>query len=72
MIEETGEVEGIESAHGFMVFAIGAAKAPDVPAMTMFAHECVSILDNEMDIHDGYMGVLNIQQEELDTMPMAI
>ena len=25
MIEEAREVEGIESAHGFMVFAIGAA-----------------------------------------------
>ena len=54
------------------VFALGAAKAPDVASMTMFAHECTSILDNEMDIHDGYMGVLQIEQEELDSMPMAI
>ena len=54
------------------VFAVGAAKAPDIPAMTMFAHECVSILDNEMDTHNGYMGVLQIRQEELDAMPMAI
>ena len=54
------------------VFAIGAAKAPDIPTMTMFAHECVSILDNEMDTHNGYTGVLQIRQEELDAMPMAI
>ena len=54
------------------VFALGAAKSPDVPTMTAFAHECTSILDNEMDIHDGYMGKLAITEEELETTPMAI
>ena len=34
------------------VFALGAAKSPDVETMTMFAHELTDTLDNEMDIHD--------------------
>ncbi len=54
------------------VFALGAAKSPDVDTMTMFAHECTSILDNEMDIHDGYMGVFEITDEEITDMPMDI
>jgi thiaminase/transcriptional activator TenA len=52
------------------VFALGAAKSPDVDTMKIFAHECASILDEEMSIHDGYMGSLGITEEEL-LMPMA-
>lgn len=54
------------------VFALGAAKSPDVETMTMFAHELTDTLDNEMDIHDGYMGLFGITQEELETTPMAV
>lgn len=54
------------------VFALGAAKSPDVDTMTMFAHELTATLDNEMDIHDGYMGMFKVTREELMTMPMAI
>lgn len=53
------------------VFAIGAAKAPDVPAMKLFVDYCKTILDTEMNIHDGYMGKLGITEEDLD-MQMAI
>ncbi len=54
------------------VFALGAAKSKDLRTMSMFAHELTSTLDNEMDIHGGYMGSLNITQEEVDEMPMAV
>ena len=54
------------------VFALGAAKSPDLDTMKMFAEKCKSILDNEMSIHDGYMGLFEITQEELDSTPMAL
>ena len=54
------------------VFALGAAKSPDLDTMQMFAGKCKSILDNEMSIHDGYMGLFEITQEELDSTPMAL
>ena len=54
------------------VFALGAAKSPDLETMQMFAGKCKSILDNEMSIHDGYMGLFEITQEELDSTPMAL
>lgn len=54
------------------VFALGAAKAPDVKTMTLFVDYCKTILDTEMDIHGGYMGILGITEEEMKEMPMAI
>ena len=54
------------------VFALGAAKSPDLDTMKLFADRCKSILDNEMSIHDGYMGRFNITQEELDSASMAL
>ena len=38
----------------------------------MFAHELTDTLDNEMDIHDGYMGLFGITQEELEKAEMAV
>ncbi len=54
------------------VFALGAAKSPDLDTMQMFAGKCKSILDNEMSIHDEYMGLFDITQEELDNTVTAI
>lgn len=54
------------------VFALGAAKSPDLDTMQMFAGKCKSILDNEMSIHDGYMGLFGITQEELDNTITAL
>ena len=54
------------------VFALGAAKAPDVETMQMFTDRCKSILDNEMNIHEGYMGALAITEEELQNTRMAL
>ena len=53
------------------VFALGAAKSPNVETMTMFAHELTATLDNEMDIHGGYMGVFETTEEEVAAMQMA-
>lgn len=54
------------------VFALGAAKAPTRATMQMFTDRCKSILDNEMNIHAGYMGTLAITEEELKNTPMAL
>lgn len=54
------------------VFAIGAAKSPDLDTMHMLITHCKGILDYEMSIHDGYMGTLEITQKELDETPMAL
>ena len=47
------------------VFALGAAKAPDVETMRAFAAMCSEILECEMNTHNGYMGVFGLTEEEL-------
>lgn len=47
------------------VFALGAAKAPDLDTMKMFVDHCKAILDFEMNIHEGYMGTFEITEKEL-------
>ena len=54
------------------MFALGAAKAPDVDTMQMFADHCKAVLDNEMSIHDGYMGRFAITEEELANTEVAL
>ena len=54
------------------VFALGAAKSQDMATMHMFASHCKSILDYELAIHNGYMPLLGVDQEELDTTPMSM
>ena len=54
------------------VFALGAAKSQDMATMHMFASHCKSILDYELAIHNGYMPLLGVDQEELDTIPMSM
>lgn len=54
------------------MFAMGAAKAPDVDTMKMFVDHCKAILDFEMNIHEGYMGKFGITEDELDNTPIAL
>lgn len=54
------------------VFAVGIAKAKSTKVMQLFSSYIHLLTENEMDIHKGYMGVLNITQEELDNMPVAL
>ena len=54
------------------VFAVGIAKGTRLEVMQLFASYIQAILNEEMNIHNGYVGLLNITQEELDTAPMAL
>ncbi len=47
------------------VFSIGAAKASDLNTMTLFSNYVSQILNGEMDIHDGYMGLFHVTEEEM-------
>ena len=53
------------------VFAVGVAKSKSVETMKMFAKYIQAILDGEVNVHNGYMGVFGITQEELDRTPIA-
>ena len=48
------------------VFAVGVAKSKSVETMKMFAKYIQAILDGEVNVHNGYMGVFGITREELD------
>ena len=50
------------------VFAVGVAKSKSVEVMKLFAK---AILDGEVNVHNGYMGMFGITQEELDRTPIA-
>lgn len=54
------------------VFAVGIAKGTQLEVMQLFASYIQAILNEEMNIHNGYVGLLNITQEELDDAPMTL
>ena len=47
------------------VFALGVAKARDMESMRLFAGYVGQILDGEMDIHRGYMGLFGVTREDI-------
>ena len=49
------------------VFALGVSKAKSLKTMRLCASVIEAIANVEMDIHRGYMGRLNVSQEELDS-----
>lgn len=49
------------------VFALGVSKAKSLKTMRLCASIIEAIANVEMDIHRGYMGRLNVSQEELDS-----
>lgn len=53
------------------VIAIGVAKSRSVGTMKMFARYIHTILDNEINVHNGYMAEFGITQEELECTPIA-
>lgn len=53
------------------VFAVGVAKSKSVEVMKLFAKYIQAILDGEVNVHNGYMGMFGITQEELDRTPIA-
>ena len=52
-------------------FAIGVAKAKSAEVARLFARY-VQVMNGEMNIHSGYMGKLQVTQEELEAMPRAL
>ena len=54
------------------VFAVGVAKSNSVEVMKLFAKYIQAILDGEVNVHNGYMGMFGITQEELDNTPIAL
>lgn len=54
------------------VFAIGVSKAQDLETMKYFASYVHQILDGEMDIHNGYMGIFGITEEEIKNTKVSM
>lgn len=54
------------------IFAIGAAKAPDIKTMTLFSNLLHGTMNYEMDLHREYAVMFGISEEELEkTEPSA-
>lgn len=53
------------------VFAVGVAKSKSVEVMKLFAKYIQSILEGEVNVHNGYMKMFGITQEELEQTPIA-
>lgn len=53
-------------------FSIGLAKAKSLETARLFSGYVQALTGSEMDIHRGYMGRLDITQEELDACPTAL
>lgn len=53
------------------VFAMGAAKAPDLPTMRRFQQLLNETLNTEMDLHRRYADSYGISEQELESETMA-
>ncbi|MCC7105122.1 MAG: thiaminase II [Chloroflexi bacterium] len=53
------------------VFALGAARAPDLATMTAFAELLRATLVDEMALHRAYASAFDIQPSELEHEPLA-
>ena len=53
------------------LFALGAARAPDLKTLTGFADLLQSTARTEMDLHRAYAAEFGISTEELEREPMA-
>lgn len=54
------------------VFSLGIAKTKNLELLKLFASSINGIVDSEMDIHNGYMGELEITKKELENTPVAL
>lgn len=52
-------------------FAIGVAKAKSIETANLFA-KYISVMNGELNIHSGYMGRLNVTQEEINILKPAL
>lgn len=53
-------------------FAVGLAKAQSYEMRKLFSSYVTMLTDSEMDIHDGYLGKLQVSQQELKETPAAL
>lgn len=52
-------------------FAIGVAKAKSLQIANLFA-KYISVMNGELDVHNGYLARLGVTQEEVDTTPRSL
>ena len=53
-------------------FAVGLAKAQSYEMRKLFSSYVTMLTDSEMDIHEGYLGKLQVTQQELQETPVAL
>jgi len=52
-------------------FAVGVAKAKSLKIANIFA-KYISVMNGELDVHNGYLARLGVTQEEIDSMPRSL
>ena len=52
-------------------FAVGVAKAKSLRTANLFA-KYISVMNGELNVHDGYLARLGVTQEEIDATPRSI
>ena len=52
-------------------FAVGVAKAKSLRTANLFA-KYISVMNGELNVHDGYLARLGVTQEEIDSTPRSL
>ena len=52
-------------------FAVGVAKAKSLKIANLFA-KYISVMNGELNVHEGYLARLGVTQEEIDSTPRAL
>ena len=52
-------------------FAVGVAKAKSLEMANLFA-KYISVMNGELDVHNGYLARLEVTQEEIDSTPRSL
>jgi len=52
-------------------FAVGVAKAKSLEMANLFA-KYISVMNGELDVHNGYLARLGVTQEEIDSTPRSL
>ena len=53
------------------VFAVGVAKAKSIDVAQLFS-KYITVMDGELNIHDGYLGKFNVSEEEMKRMKRSL
>lgn len=52
-------------------FAVGVAKAKNLETSNLFA-KYISVMNGELDVHNGYLARLGVTQKEIDSTPRSL